>query len=85
MTQIDTRQRIIDAAEKLFAEKGFNNTTMRAITGLAEVNLAAVNYHLALKNPCCRRCLNAISFRSTKRDGSGWKQYEQKPGLIKVN
>ncbi|MCK5194525.1 MAG: helix-turn-helix transcriptional regulator, partial [Desulfobulbaceae bacterium] len=29
MTQTDTRQRIIDAAEQLFAEKGFNNTTMR--------------------------------------------------------
>ena len=49
MSQTDTRQRIIDAAEQLFAEKGFNNTTMRAITGLAEVNLAAVNYHFGSK------------------------------------
>lgn len=49
MTQTDTRQRIIDAAEQLFAEKGFNNTTMRAITSMAEVNLAAVNYHFGSK------------------------------------
>lgn len=49
MTHTDTRQRIIDAAEQLFAEKGFNNTTMRAITGMANVNLAAVNYHFGSK------------------------------------
>lgn len=49
MTQPDTRQRIIDAAEELFAEKGFHHTTMRAITSLAQVNLAAVNYHFGSK------------------------------------
>jgi AcrR family transcriptional regulator len=49
MTQNGTRQRIIDAAEQLFAEKGFNNTTMRAITSMADVNLAAVNYHFGSK------------------------------------
>jgi AcrR family transcriptional regulator len=44
-----TRDRILDAAERLFAEQGFYVTTLRAITQAAEVNLAAVNYHFGSK------------------------------------
>lgn len=45
----DTSSRIVRAAEKLFAEQGFKETTMRQITTLADVNLAAVNYHFGSK------------------------------------
>ncbi len=45
----DTSSRIVQAAEKLFAEQGFKETTMRQITTLADVNLAAVNYHFGSK------------------------------------
>jgi AcrR family transcriptional regulator len=45
----DTRARIIEAAEQLFAERGIAATSMRAITAQAEVNLAAVNYHFGSK------------------------------------
>ena len=45
----DTKENILDAAEALFASKGFRGTTMRAITGKAYVNLAAVNYHFGSK------------------------------------
>jgi outer membrane protein, multidrug efflux system len=41
----DTRTRILDAAETLIAENGFRNVSLRQITGAAEVNIAAVNYH----------------------------------------
>jgi len=41
----DTRTRILDAAEKLFAEQGLASTSLRQITREAGVNLAAVNYH----------------------------------------
>lgn len=44
-----TKNAILDAAEALFAENGFTHTSMRAITGKAEVNLAAVNYHFGSK------------------------------------
>lgn len=44
-----TKEKILDAAETLFASKGFRGTTMRAITGKAGVNLAAVNYHFGSK------------------------------------
>jgi AcrR family transcriptional regulator len=41
----DTRTRILDAAESLIAGNGFRNVSLRQITGAAEVNIAAVNYH----------------------------------------
>ena len=50
MAQVDTVERILDAAESLFAEKGFSETSLRTITSHASVNLAAVNYHFGSKN-----------------------------------
>ena len=44
-----TRDRIIVAAEELFARTGVARTSLRAITALARVNLAAVNYHFGSK------------------------------------
>ncbi len=44
-----TQQRILDAAQSLFAESGFNDTSLRQITTKAEVNLASVNYHFGSK------------------------------------
>jgi len=46
----DTRDRILDAAERLFVEHGFDGTSMRMITGAANANLAAVNYHFGSKD-----------------------------------
>ncbi|HJV25218.1 MAG TPA: TetR/AcrR family transcriptional regulator [Aromatoleum sp.] len=46
----ETRDRILDAAEALFVEHGFEATSMRMITGLAEANIAAVNYHFGTKD-----------------------------------
>lgn len=45
----DTRERILDAAERLFMTHGYDGTSMRQITGEANVNLAAVNYHFGSK------------------------------------
>ncbi|WP_120995708.1 TetR/AcrR family transcriptional regulator [Stutzerimonas urumqiensis] len=49
MAQSETVERILDAAELLFAEKGFAETSLRLITSKAGVNLAAVNYHFGSK------------------------------------
>jgi AcrR family transcriptional regulator len=48
--QSSTKERILDAAETLFAEHGFEATSLRMITGTAGVNLAAVNYHFHSKD-----------------------------------
>ncbi|WP_109478385.1 TetR/AcrR family transcriptional regulator [Paraburkholderia sp. C35] len=45
----DTKSRILDAAETLFIECGYEAMSLRQITSKAEVNLAAVNYHFGSK------------------------------------
>ncbi len=45
----ETKERILDAAETLFAERGFAATSLRAIAARAEVNLAATHYHFGSK------------------------------------
>ena len=46
---LDTKERILQAAENLFTDQGFGATSLRAITHRAGVNLAAVNYHFGSK------------------------------------
>ncbi len=48
-TSADTKTRILDAAEQLFMEHGFEATSLRQLTAAAGVNLAAVNYHFGSK------------------------------------
>jgi TetR/AcrR family transcriptional regulator, regulator of cefoperazone and chloramphenicol sensitivity len=44
-----TRERIIDAAGEIFAERGFDSTTVRDICQAAGANIAAVNYYFGDK------------------------------------
>jgi AcrR family transcriptional regulator len=53
----DTRTRILDTAESLFAEQGFEATSLRQVTREAEVNLAAVHYHFGSKLDLLRAVL----------------------------
>ena len=46
---VETKERILDAAETLFMEHGYEATSLRALTTAADVNLAAVNYHFGTK------------------------------------
>ncbi len=57
MTQTDTKTRLLDAAESLFSQQGFANTSLRAITTAAKANLAAVNYHFGSKEALLRAVL----------------------------
>lgn len=49
-TQTDTRIRLLDAAEQLFARQGVETTTLRQVTSLAQANIAAVNYYFGGKD-----------------------------------
>lgn len=49
MSEPTTKDRILDAAERLFANCGFEATSLRMITSEAGVNLASVNYHFQSK------------------------------------
>jgi AcrR family transcriptional regulator len=46
---IDTKQKILDAAEELFGEHGYFATSLRHIISRASVNLAAIHYHFGSK------------------------------------
>lgn len=45
----ETKDRILDVAERLFADRGYPATSLRDITAEAGVNLASVNYHFGTK------------------------------------
>jgi AcrR family transcriptional regulator len=49
VSEPDTKTRLMDVAEGLFAEKGYAATSLRDITSEAGANLAAVNYHFQSK------------------------------------
>lgn len=49
MTIDDTRQRLLDAAEQVFAEKGFKAASIREICNKAGANIAAINYYFGDK------------------------------------
>lgn len=48
-THFSTKDRILGAAEELFALHGFAGTSLRLVTSHADVNIAAVNYHFGSK------------------------------------
>jgi len=58
-----TRERILKAAQRLFAERGYEATSVRAIVAKARVNQAAINYHFAGKDGLYREVLRA-AFRA---------------------
>ena len=62
-----TRERITKAAERLFAERGYDGTSIRAIVAKARVNQAAINYHFDGKDGLYREVLRA-AFRSMTDD-----------------
>lgn len=50
MASDHTRSAILAAAERLYADRGFGDVTLRDIVAEANVNLAAVNYHFGSKD-----------------------------------
>ena len=50
MASDHTRTAILAAAERLYADRGFGDVTLRDIVAAADVNLAAVNYHFGSKD-----------------------------------
>ncbi|ACS79015.1 TetR/AcrR family transcriptional regulator [Maridesulfovibrio salexigens] len=49
MSDQSTKERILEAASRVFCEKGFKATTVRDICAEADANVAAINYHFGDK------------------------------------
>src|SRR5512143_189911 len=64
-----TRQSIMKAAVYLFAEKGFENASVRDIVTKARVNQAAINYHFKGKNGLYLEVLKTAFEKLTKHAG----------------
>ena len=70
-TAFSTKDRILGAAEELFAQHGFAGTSLRQVTSRADVNIAAVNYHFGSKenlvNEVFRRRMDEMSSQRIAR------------------
>ena len=71
MAPPDTRTQILDAAERLFAERGFRGTSIRAITDLAGANLAAVGYHFGSKAELLAAVIRRVTEPIIAAQGAG--------------
>ncbi|MCC7010088.1 MAG: CerR family C-terminal domain-containing protein [Acidobacteria bacterium] len=79
----ETRRRLLDAATRLFAERGYWHVTVREICAAARANVAAVNYHFGDKMGLYREVIDsaaAVARESTAlaiRAGAGVSPREQ--------
>jgi AcrR family transcriptional regulator len=70
----DTREMLLEAAGRIFAQHGFHATTVRRITREAGVNLAAVNYHFHDKQELylsALKCAHQAATRTAEADVAG--------------
>lgn len=56
--QLNTKDKIIDVAGSLFAERGYDNASVRDISQEAGVNVASINYHFKNKQNLYREVMN---------------------------
>ncbi len=86
-TQFSTKDRILGAAEELFAQFGFAGTSLRQVTSRADVNIAAVNYHFGSKenlvNEVFRRRMDEMSAQRLAQLKAATQRYpgELEPAL----
>src|ERR1700731_1441870 len=62
-----TRERILKAAERLFADRGYEETSVRAVVAKARVNQASINYHFGGKDGLYREVLRAAIHALTEQ------------------
>jgi AcrR family transcriptional regulator len=63
----ETRERLIDAAGRVFAERGYRGATMREIADRAGATLAAAHYHFGSKQDLYREVARAHFERLERR------------------
>jgi TetR/AcrR family transcriptional regulator, regulator of cefoperazone and chloramphenicol sensitivity len=74
---LETRQRVLDAAAQLFADRGYNYVTIRDICAAANANVAAVNYYFHDKWGLYKELIQTIIEDSKRRQQEA---HESLPG-----
>lgn len=80
MPSDQTRSAILAAAERLYAERGFGDVTLRDIVAEANVNLAAVNYHFGSKDELIAELFVSRSIQTNRERLNELKVAEEKGG-----
>jgi TetR/AcrR family transcriptional regulator, regulator of cefoperazone and chloramphenicol sensitivity len=86
----ETRERLIEAGERLFGERGFRKVTVREICRAAHANVAAVNYHfgdkLGLYREVLQRAIDAMraTTEAARQAGKGQSPEEQLRRYVKL-
>ncbi len=78
-SQFSTKQRILGAAETLFALHGFEKASLRQVTAAAHVNLAAVNYHFGTKENLIEEVFRRRLDRLNARRQDALRKVEHSP------
>ena len=80
MASDHTRTAILSAAERLYADRGFGDVTLRDIVAAADVNLAAVNYHFGSKDELIAELFVTRSLATNRERLNELKEAEQTGG-----
>ena len=80
MASDQTRTAILAAAERLYADRGFGDVTLRDIVAEANVNLAAVNYHFGSKDELIAELFVTRSIQTNRERLNELKAAEERGG-----
>lgn len=80
MASDQTRSAILGAAERLYADRGFGDVTLRDIVAEANVNLAAVNYHFGSKDELIAELFVTRSIQTNRERLNELKAAEERGG-----
>jgi len=80
MPSDQTRSAILAAAERLYADRGFGDVTLRDIVAEANVNLAAVNYHFGSKDELIAELFVTRSMQTNRERLNELKAVEESGG-----
>src|SRR5215467_3557267 len=70
ITAMDKKQHILQTAEELFAEKGFEGTSIRELSRKAKTNIAMISYYFGSKEKLFEALIeNRTSFMRERLEG----------------
>ena len=76
---LPTRERLLDAAERLFARNGVDGVSLRTISAAANANSAAIHYHFGSREALLEQVIARRMSEVRRRRGPLFEEYEQRP------